>query len=362
VTVALILKRIHPQGFTGGKLKMGRKNKKKPCKQRPSSQPADPLAEVPRHLRPASALEESLAKQIIAQRGQAQVLKEIEAQREVVDVPTVDVHNVVTQMQLERSRSPIGRGTGTYVELTRYGLFLKSAREKLAEEIPKANHRLRLATALCDRTFQKQIELDQKRADVERANRNVAWLTEAVGMLNSYLSELQRAPQFVQAMAELRARDMVQPCWDQSFSPAERGDDEDYIEDDLSFEELLKVEKAELERKSAGGQSDGPHTPASTPATAAQISPGVMEEPEGTPVCGSDGENVKDGDRGSKTCAVCDIRCALRCSRCRKVYYCSREHQKQDLKTHKIHCKKAVEASAAMCSNTTQSCEANIIG
>ena len=39
-----------------------------------------------------------------------------------------------------------------------------------------------------------------------------------------------------------------------------------------------------------------------------------------------------------KCCKVCKIKCDSKCSKCSKVWYCSREHQKQDWKNHKKDC------------------------
>lgn len=39
----------------------------------------------------------------------------------------------------------------------------------------------------------------------------------------------------------------------------------------------------------------------------------------------------------SKTCSICNKEnCKLRCSRCKHIYYCSREHQSKDWSTHKV--------------------------
>lgn len=39
-------------------------------------------------------------------------------------------------------------------------------------------------------------------------------------------------------------------------------------------------------------------------------------------------------------CVVCKIKTYSRCSRCRSIYYCSIDHQRQDWKRHKVECKK----------------------
>lgn len=230
---------LHAAGSGG----MGKKNKKKTKKRAPG--PNDTPEEIPRHLREPAPLENTMAHQILAQRGAEAIVKEIEAKREAVEVPSVDIHRVITQMDAERSASPIARGEGSYAELTRYGLFLKAAREELAQEIPKADSRLRVAVALCNRTFRDASVLDAKRATVERASKHLTWLTTAVNKLNEYLSEFQASPYFVQGVAELMARDLVQPGWDstESFNVT-RSDDDDQIADDMSFEELLALEKA----------------------------------------------------------------------------------------------------------------------
>lgn len=47
-------------------------------------------------------------------------------------------------------------------------------------------------------------------------------------------------------------------------------------------------------------------------------------------------------------CAVCNEKSGARCSRCKAVYYCSLEHQKEDYKEHRLVCseKAAVEKGA----------------
>jgi Ankyrin repeats (many copies)/MYND finger len=40
------------------------------------------------------------------------------------------------------------------------------------------------------------------------------------------------------------------------------------------------------------------------------------------------------------TCALCRVKCDLRCIRCQKVYYCGKEHQTEHWKVHKKTCKK----------------------
>lgn len=39
------------------------------------------------------------------------------------------------------------------------------------------------------------------------------------------------------------------------------------------------------------------------------------------------------------TCAICDKHCSLKCSGCRIVWYCSKEHQKQHWPRHKLDCR-----------------------
>ena len=55
--------------------------------------------------------------------------------------------------------------------------------------------------------------------------------------LNTHVEELHASPFFVRAMAELRARDKVEPGWYRNFGMAPR-DAEDAVEDGISFEEL----------------------------------------------------------------------------------------------------------------------------
>lgn len=40
-----------------------------------------------------------------------------------------------------------------------------------------------------------------------------------------------------------------------------------------------------------------------------------------------------------KNCSVCGAACTSKCGKCRARYYCSREHQAQDWKTHKSECR-----------------------
>ena len=57
--------------------------------------------------------------------------------------------------------------------------------------------------------------------------------------------------------------------------------------------------------------------------------------------------DLEPGRRAAtKSCAVCGIQANLQtCIRCRKVYYCSREHQKAHWKSvHKRECRKPGEA------------------
>lgn len=43
----------------------------------------------------------------------------------------------------------------------------------------------------------------------------------------------------------------------------------------------------------------------------------------------------------TNSCSICGITAnLLRCGQCRSVYYCSKQHQKQDWKKHKVSCKK----------------------
>ncbi len=39
-------------------------------------------------------------------------------------------------------------------------------------------------------------------------------------------------------------------------------------------------------------------------------------------------------------CAVCGVASKSNCSRCKQAYYCGREHQVADWKTHKLVCGK----------------------
>lgn len=40
-----------------------------------------------------------------------------------------------------------------------------------------------------------------------------------------------------------------------------------------------------------------------------------------------------------RTCPVCQIESKLRCTRCKSVWYCSPQHQKDDWSIHKLVCK-----------------------
>lgn len=52
----------------------------------------------------------------------------------------------------------------------------------------------------------------------------------------------------------------------------------------------------------------------------------------------------------SSTCEVCkQTENLLRCARCKQIYYCSKAHQKQDWKKHKLSCQKAEDPVAQKC-------------
>lgn len=128
----------------------------------------------------------------------------------------------------------------SYHDLTRYGLFLKVVRERIAEEHKRASQRQLIAKALADRARGER-EWSQRSAALERANLAVVRLADNADSLNKKVGELQACPIFVRAMAELKARDMVQPGWDRTFAPAPKQDDD--VEDNISFESLLRLEK-----------------------------------------------------------------------------------------------------------------------
>lgn len=48
----------------------------------------------------------------------------------------------------------------------------------------------------------------------------------------------------------------------------------------------------------------------------------------------------KKEDAHSGECNVCKKKCSSSCARCKKVFYCGSEHQKQDWKSHKLNCNK----------------------
>jgi len=157
-------------------------------------------------------------------------------------IPTVDLPNVVEQMRAEREVFlRLGEaGNATYHDLTRYGIFLKMVRERLAEEHKRSCQRQRVAKALADRSRGER-EWSQRSAALERANAQTARLADGATILNLHVTELQASPIFVRAMAELRARDMVRPGWDRSIAVPPRKDDD--VEDGISFEDLLALEK-----------------------------------------------------------------------------------------------------------------------
>lgn len=157
-------------------------------------------------------------------------------------IPNVDLPNVVEQMRAERKLfiKLAERGDANYHDLTRYGVFLKTVRTRLADEHKKATQRQRVAKALADRSRGER-EWFQRSTVLERANTQAARLTDAAKSLNAHVAELLASPIFVRAMAELRARDMVKPGWDLTFAPPPRQADD--VEDDISFESLLRIEK-----------------------------------------------------------------------------------------------------------------------
>jgi len=58
-------------------------------------------------------------------------------------------------------------------------------------------------------------------------------------------------------------------------------------------------------------------------------------------------------------CTVCSGPASNRCSACKQVSYCSREHQKQDWRNHKYSCRpfeaSILSASRIVCSRVWQS-------
>jgi hypothetical protein len=157
-------------------------------------------------------------------------------------VPNVDLPSVVEQMQRERDVffGLMKAGATTYHDLVKYGIFLKNVRTRLADEHKRGTQKQLVAKALADRARGER-EWSQRSAALERANHFVTKLVDASTHLNKHVGELQVTPCFVRAMAELRARDMVQPGWDRSFAPAPRKEDD--VADDISFEALLLLEK-----------------------------------------------------------------------------------------------------------------------
>lgn len=69
-----------------------------------------------------------------------------------------------------------------------------------------------------------------------------------------------------------------------------------------------------------------PHDPAEAPA---ETSPSIHSPP--MPIS-------HEVSKADTRCAVCETPCADACSGCQKVFYCDREHQKQDWKRHKREC------------------------
>ncbi|KAM6280541.1 egl nine homolog 1 [Porphyrio hochstetteri] len=63
---------------------------------------------------------------------------------------------------------------------------------------------------------------------------------------------------------------------------------------------------------------------------------------------GSSGSNSSSSERDRQYCELCGkMENLLRCGRCRSSFYCSKEHQRQDWKKHKLICRGGGAAAAA---------------
>lgn len=235
---------------------MGRRSKSKAARESKEKKGlyVQTLDETPRHLQTLGEAEAAAAKRVIELHGEAGVLASIRKQKaekrdESRDyVPPVDVHNIISQMKAERIRCQIENRSDTYDSLARYGSFLKSCHASLADEIPKTRNRIGLAKALADRKFSDPRKLEQRRIECQKANKQLEWLMEAGTLLNKFIAELKATPKYAQGMAELAARDIVQPCWESTVGAgfaAEEDDGKEAEEEDLSFEALLEKEKKE---------------------------------------------------------------------------------------------------------------------
>ena len=162
----------------------------------------------------------------------------------VSGIPNVDLPSVVEQMQRERDKffGFVAAGSTSYHDLVRFGMFLQNVRQRLADEHKRGTQKQLVAKALADRSRGER-EWSSRSAALERANAWVTRLYDASTKLNAHVAELHSSPVFIRAMAELRARDMVKPGWDKAFSPAPR--EETDVDDDISFEALLALEKAD---------------------------------------------------------------------------------------------------------------------
>jgi len=144
--------------------------------------------------RPTASLEEAMANEL-AKKLDASKLDTVP---DKVPVPTVDVPNCETQMKNERELflNVVTSGEVSYHDLTRYGLFLKSVRERLADEHKRATQRQLVAKALADRSRGER-EWSQRSAALERANQLQSRLADAAQSLNKHVTELHASPIFV---------------------------------------------------------------------------------------------------------------------------------------------------------------------
>ena len=97
-----------------------------------------------------------------------------------------------------------------------------------------------VAKALADRSTVQKVWYKRTMA-LERANAAMGNICAAADELNKLVAELQSSPLYTRAMAEMKARDMTIPGWSSGFSapPRQEGD----VEEDISFEDLLSLEK-----------------------------------------------------------------------------------------------------------------------
>ncbi|KAM5163909.1 egl nine homolog 1 [Mantella aurantiaca] len=71
---------------------------------------------------------------------------------------------------------------------------------------------------------------------------------------------------------------------------------------------------------------------------------------------GQSGEGSSQSERDQQYCELCGkMENLLRCGRCRNSFYCSKEHQRQDWKKHKLVCKGTPSTGPANCADLNPS-------